>query len=83
MPYVIAQPCIGVKDKACVEVCPCDCIQGNDDSSQLYINPDECLVCGACEVECPVGAIFEAGDLPTKWRHFEEINAQFFETEEN
>ena len=83
MPYVIAQPCIGVKDKACVEVCPADCIKTNDDSPQMFINPDECLVCGACEIECPVGAIFEADDLPEKWRHFEKINAQFFETKEN
>ena len=79
MPYVIAEPCIGVSHHACVEVCPVDCIKGADDSPQLYINPNECLLCGACELECPVGAIFEASELPTHWKHFERINAAFFE----
>ncbi len=45
MAYVITEPCIGVKDKACVEVCPCDCIHGDDDSPQLFINPGECIDC--------------------------------------
>ena len=79
MPYVIAQPCIGVKDKACVEVCPCDCIHGNDDSPQLYINPEDCIDCDACASECPVGAIFPDGELPIEWRKYERINADFFE----
>ena len=78
MAYVIAEPCIGVKDKSCVEVCPCDCIHGNEDSPQLYIDPDHCIDCGACEVECPVGAIFDADALPEKWKHFEGVNAAFF-----
>ena len=56
MPYVIAEPCIGVKDRACVEVCPVDCIY--EDDLMLYIHPDECIDCGACEPECPVTAIF-------------------------
>ncbi len=79
MPYVIAQPCIGVKDRACVEVCPMDCIGGNDDSPQLYINPDDCIDCNACAAQCPVGAIFPDVDLPLEWRKYEKINADFFE----
>lgn len=79
MPYIIAQPCIGVKDKACVEVCPADCISGHDDSLQLYINPEECIDCGMCEPECPVGAIYADTDLPAKWKDYERINAEFFE----
>ena len=55
MPYVIAEPCIGVKDRACVEVCPVDCIY--EDDLMLYIHPDECIDCGVCEPECPVDAI--------------------------
>ena len=81
MPYVIAQPCIGVKDKACVEVCPMDCIGGNPDSPQLYINPEECIDCGMCEPECPVGAIFSVDELPSQWKHFEQINADFYEND--
>lgn len=77
--YVIAEPCIGTKDKACVEVCPVDCIHGDDDSPQLFIDPEECIGCGACEPECPVEAIFYVGDLPEKWKNFEQKNAEFFQ----
>lgn len=79
MTYVIAEPCIDVKDKACVEVCPVDCIHGADDDPQLYINPAECIDCGACEPECPVEAIFEESALPEEWKHFTQINADYFE----
>ncbi len=78
MTYVIAQPCIGVKDKACVDVCPCDCIHGGDNDAQLFIDPEHCIDCGACEPECPVEAIFQDSDLPQKWKHYEQINADYF-----
>ena len=78
MTYVIAEPCINVKDKACVDVCPCDCIQGGDDDPQLYIDPQVCIDCGACEPECPVEAIFQDRDLPEQWKHYEQINASYF-----
>src|SRR5579885_2186768 len=60
MAYVIAEPCIGTKDTACVDVCPVDCIHprkdepGFDNEKQLYINPAECIDCGACVPVCPV-----------------------------
>jgi len=57
VPYVITEPCVGVKDKSCVAVCPVDCIQGKDDDNQLYIDPSECIDCGLCEPECPAEAI--------------------------
>jgi ferredoxin len=76
MAYVIAEPCIDVKEAACVEVCPVDCIYEGED--QYYINPDECIDCGACEPECPVDAIFEDVDIPEKWESFIEKNAAFF-----
>ena len=80
MTYVIAQPCIDVKDKACVEVCPVDCIHPIDgeDVNQLFIDPDECIDCGACEPECPVEAIFTEEDLPEEWSNFIKINADYF-----
>ncbi len=78
MTYVIAEPCINVKDKACVDVCPCDCIHGDDDSPQLFIDPQVCIDCGACEPECPVEAIFQDTDLPEKWKRYEQINADYF-----
>lgn len=46
---------------------------------QLYINPDECICCGACVAACPVGAIFEEDDLPVEWQRYRELNARFFE----
>jgi|TARA_B100000029_G_C17151968_1_gene806364 NAD-dependent dihydropyrimidine dehydrogenase PreA subunit len=78
--YVIAQPCIDVKDKACVDVCPVDCIHPVDGegAEQLYIDPSECIECGACEPECPVEAIFTEEDLPEEWAHFTKINADYF-----
>lgn len=76
MAYVIAEPCIGVKDKTCVEVCPVDCIY--EGPEMLYIHPEDCIDCGACESVCPVTAIFEEDDVPEEWRDYVEINKQFF-----
>jgi ferredoxin len=76
MPYVIAEPCIGVKDKSCVAVCPVDCIHEGDD--QLFIDPSECIDCGLCEPECPVDAIFMEDELPAQWKDFVTKNAEFF-----
>ena len=55
-----------------------DCIHGDPDSPQLYINPDECIGCGACEPECPVEAIFEKSALPDDWKHYAEVNADYY-----
>jgi len=77
MPYVIAEHCIGVKDRSCVEVCPVDCIHEGVD--QLFIDPNECIDCGLCEPECPVKAIFVADDVPEKWKDFIQKNAEFYE----
>lgn len=84
MPHVIAEPCVGVCNTLCVDVCPVECIHpssGYDDPTdkQLYINPDECIDCAACKAECPVNAIFEESDLPPQWAHYAKINADYFE----
>ncbi len=76
MAYVVCEPCIGTKDKACVGVCPVDCFY--EDETQLYIHPDECTDCGACEPECPVEAIFMEDDVPDKWKSYIKKNADFF-----
>lgn len=76
MAYVIALPCVDVKDKACIEECPVDCIYEGERC--LYINPDECVDCGACEPVCPTQAIFYEDDLPAQWADYTEINAEFF-----
>ncbi|WP_327722949.1 ferredoxin family protein (plasmid) [Streptomyces sp. NBC_00490] len=78
MTYVIAQPCVEVKDKACIDECPVDCIY--EGPRMLYIHPDECVDCGACEPVCPVEAIFYEDDLPEQWSAFGPANAEVFET---
>ena len=77
MTYVIAQPCVDVKDRACVEECPVDCIY--EGGRSLYIHPDECVDCGACEPVCPVEAIYYEDDLPSAWAGYLRDNADFFE----
>jgi NAD-dependent dihydropyrimidine dehydrogenase PreA subunit len=72
MTYIIAEPCIDIKDRSCVDVCPVDCIHEAD--RILVIDPEECIDCGACEPECPVEAIFPEDALPDKWNAFVEIN---------
>ena len=81
MAHIIAEPCIGTKDTACVEVCPVDCIHPTTDEStnaegeQLFIDPDTCIDCGLYVDECPVQAIFPEEDLPEEWTKYIQINA--------
>jgi ferredoxin len=75
--YIIAEPCIDIKDKSCVDVCPVDCI--HEANRILVIDPEECIDCGACEPECPVEAIFPEDALPDKWEPFVKINYAYGE----
>jgi NAD-dependent dihydropyrimidine dehydrogenase PreA subunit len=79
MAYVITQPCIDVKDKSCVDVCPVSCIylDSDDVDRKLYIHPDECIDCGACEPECPVNAIFEQSAVPPEWQEFLDLDRRW------
>ena len=82
--YVIAEPCIGVKDNSCVEVCPVDCIHPTPDEpehaevDQLFIDPEECIDCDACVEACPVDAIFPEDEVPVRWQHFTDLNAAYY-----
>ena len=84
MAYVITPRCVGVKDAACVIVCPMDCIHPTKDETefisakQLYIDPDSCIDCGLCQHECPVKAIFPEEDLPKEFRETAKANADYF-----
>ena len=79
MAYIIAEPCIDTMDQACVSVCPVDCIHFDEGTDRtLFIDPNECIDCGACEPECPVNAIFPEDTLPAEWANFTEINALWF-----
>ena len=87
MAYIIAEPCVGTCDTACVEVCPVDCIhpkkedwdakgydENNLEDKLLYIDPEECIDCGACEPECPVEAIFEESEVPEEWDKYIKLS---------
>jgi len=77
--YVIAEPCVDELDQSCVDVCPVDCIHFEDGvDRKAFINPDECIDCGACEPECPVDAIFEGAAVPENWAEHTAINATWF-----
>ncbi len=78
MTYVIVETCIGVKDSACIDVCPMDCIHGSESDEMLYIDPTECIDCDACVPVCPVDAIFPEDKVPEKWQSYVQINADYF-----
>ena len=82
MTYVICEPCIGTKDRACVDACPVDCIhpreEDDDGETMLFIDPDTCIDCGACVPVCPVEAIFPEEDVPSKWEDYTQKNADYF-----
>ena len=79
MTYIITAPCIDVQDQACVEVCPVDCIHFDEgEDVMLYINPDECIDCGACEPACQVTDIFAEDDVPSDQDAFKEINPLWY-----
>jgi NAD-dependent dihydropyrimidine dehydrogenase PreA subunit len=93
MAYIITEPCVGVCDTACVQVCPVNCIYGpegydvtneehlkemREKKMQLYIHPQECIDCGACQPECPVEAIFPEAEVPEKWQQYIRINYERF-----
>src|SRR5438445_10435503 len=83
MTYVITDPCIDVLDKSCVEVCPVDCIHYEEGvDRKLFIDPDECIDCGACEPVCPVTAIFAEDDVPPHHAAYTEIDALSFKDPE-
>ena len=84
MTYVITQACLDSKDTACWDACPADAIHPGPnradfgDHDQLYIDPTECIDCGACEPACPVEAIFPAEEVPDEWRDAIAVNRDFF-----
>ena len=78
MTYLVTDNCIKCKHTDCVAVCPVDCFYEADNF--LAINPDECIDCGVCEPECPVGAIVPENALPDEEREkWDEINRRVSE----
>ena len=85
MAYIITRLCRDCLDTGCVAVCPVDCIYeytGSDREqwpNQLYIHPDECIDCGACEPECPWNAIFEEVAVPEVFKDDTPLNYKVME----
>ncbi|SDH50520.1 ferredoxin [Pseudonocardia oroxyli] len=77
MPYVIAAACVDIMDRSCMDECPVDCIY--EGSRKLYINPLECIDCGACEPACPVEAISQDRAVPAGQEEFVADGLRFFE----
>ena len=89
MAYIIARLCRDCLDIACVAVCPVDCIyrytgsDGETFPNQLYIHPDECIDCGACEPECPWQAIFEEEATPAVFHDDIALNYKMMENKDD
>lgn len=74
MAFVVTGNCKGCRFTDCVAVCPVECFHA--DAEMLYIDPDECIDCGACVPECPVEAIFDETELPDDQAQWKEVNAE-------
>jgi ferredoxin len=74
MTYVVTEPCFGCKYTDCVVVCPVDCF--HEGEQMLFIDPLECVDCGACVSECPVEAIYYDENVPEPWKGYIALNAE-------
>jgi ferredoxin len=86
MPHVITEACIGVKDGACVAMCPMNGIHPTPEEAafkseeMLYIDPNHCIDCGLCADECAVQAIYPSDQVPAQWRSYIERNAGYYQS---
>jgi NAD-dependent dihydropyrimidine dehydrogenase PreA subunit len=76
MTYVIGTPCVDIKDRACVDGCPDDCIY--EGARMPCVHPHECVDSGACEPVRSVAAIFYEDDLRELLRRCTEEKIKFF-----
>lgn len=74
MTFVVTEPCFNCKHTECVEVCPCESF--HEGETMVFINPESCIDCGACQVECPTDAIFPEHEVPDRWHDYILLNAE-------
>ncbi len=74
MTFVVTESCIKCKYTDCVHVCPTDAFR--EGPNFLAIDPDDCIDCTLCVVECPVAAIFADHDVPKDQEHFIALNVE-------
>ncbi len=84
MTYIVTSPCVDILDQACIDVCPVDCIYLDEGVDRMvFIAPDECIDCAACEPVCPVVAIFAEDDVPEQETDYIPINYDYFEKDKD
>ena len=82
MAHIVIDSC--VKDLLCLDACPSEAIHptkdeaGFDAATQVFINPELCMDCGACVATCPSNAIFPADDVPADKADFVQKNTAYF-----
>jgi ferredoxin len=82
MAHVIVDTC--TKDNLCYDTCPNGSIRPSTDepnyaeTTQLYIDPEECIDCGACVSVCPTNSIFPAEEVPADKADGVAANAAYF-----
>ena len=76
MTFVVTDNCKRCRFTDCVAMCPVDCFHADDE--MLYIDPDECIDCGACVPACPVEAIYSLDETPQQWADFIRTNADYY-----
>ncbi|MEC5217325.1 ferredoxin [Actimicrobium sp. GrIS 1.19] len=74
MTFVVTESCIKCKYTHCVDVCPTDAFR--EGTNFLAIEPDDCINCMLCVVECPVDAIFAEDDVPQDQTRFIALNLE-------
>ena len=74
MTFVVTENCIKCKHTTCIEVCPTEAFK--EGPNFLVIDPELCVDCGLCPMECPIEAIYEEDELPEDQTHFTELNAE-------
>jgi uncharacterized protein GlcG (DUF336 family)/NAD-dependent dihydropyrimidine dehydrogenase PreA subunit len=76
--YVITEPCVGVKNGICLEVCPVDCIDSTDDDDQYFVDPEVCIACEQCALVCPMDAVYLDIEVPSYFKSYINRNADFY-----